>query len=56
MANIGIGNEVRMSCDVEIKLSPGGQKVLVKKIMDEFCPRFTPNAKLRPEMGKLFNP
>ena len=30
--------------DKEILLSPGGQNVLVKKIIDEFCPRFTPNA------------
>lgn len=28
----------------EILLSPGGQNVLIKKIIDEFCPRFTPNA------------
>jgi hypothetical protein len=26
----------------EIKLSPGGQNVLVKKIIDDFCPLFTP--------------
>ena len=26
----------------EIRLSPGGQNVLVKKIMDDFCPLFTP--------------
>jgi hypothetical protein len=26
----------------EIRLSPGGQNVLVKKIIDEFCPLFTP--------------
>lgn len=29
-----------------ISLSPGGQNVLVKKIIDEFCPRFTPGAKV----------
>jgi len=27
-----------------ITLSPGGQNVLVQKIVDEFCPRFTPGA------------
>lgn len=27
-----------------ISLSPGGQNVLVKKIINEFCPRFTPGA------------
>jgi hypothetical protein len=26
----------------EITLSPGGQNVLVKEIVDQFCPRFTP--------------
>jgi hypothetical protein len=26
----------------KIDLSPGGQNVLVKQIIDEFCPRFTP--------------
>jgi adenine-specific DNA-methyltransferase len=29
----------------EISLSPGGQNVLVKQIIEEFCPRFTPGAK-----------
>ena len=29
-----------------ISLSPGGQNVLVKKIIDEFCPRFTPGARV----------
>jgi hypothetical protein len=28
-----------------IKLSPGGQNALIKMIVDEFCPRFTPGAK-----------
>jgi adenine-specific DNA-methyltransferase len=28
-----------------ISLSPGGQNELVKKIVEEFCPRFTPGAK-----------
>jgi adenine-specific DNA-methyltransferase len=30
----------------EILLSPGGQNVLVKEIIDEFCPRFTPGSEL----------
>jgi len=30
---------------VKIKLSPGGQNALVEKIINEFCPRFTPGAK-----------
>ncbi len=30
----------------KISLSPGGQNVLVKKIIDEFCPRFTPGARV----------
>lgn len=30
---------------VKIKLSPGGQNVLVKKIIEEFCPRFAPGAR-----------
>lgn len=29
----------------KINLSPGGQNVLVKKIIEEFCPRFTPGGK-----------
>jgi adenine-specific DNA-methyltransferase len=29
-----------------ISLSPGGQNVLIKQIVDEFCPRFTPEATL----------
>jgi hypothetical protein len=28
-----------------IKLSPGGQNTLIKKIIEEFCPRFTPGAR-----------
>jgi hypothetical protein len=28
----------------EIKLSPGGQNLLVKKIIDDFCPLFTPGS------------
>lgn len=30
----------------EITLSPGGQNVLVKQIIDEFCPRFVPGGEL----------
>jgi type II restriction enzyme len=29
-----------------ILLSPGGQNVLIEKTLDEFCPRFTPGAKV----------
>jgi len=28
-----------------IRLTPGGQNILIKKIVDEFCPRFTPGAR-----------
>jgi adenine-specific DNA-methyltransferase len=28
--------------DVEISLSPGGQNDLIRRIIEEFCPRFTP--------------
>lgn len=28
----------------EIELSPGGQNELIKQILEEFCPRFTPDA------------
>lgn len=30
---------------VTIRLSPGGQNALIRKIIDEFCPRFTPGAR-----------
>jgi hypothetical protein len=33
---------VRLSDAREIRLSPGGQNILVKKIIDDFCPLFTP--------------
>ncbi|MBI5375746.1 MAG: restriction endonuclease [Candidatus Schekmanbacteria bacterium] len=33
---------VKISNVLDIKLSPGGQNVLVKKIIDDFCPIFTP--------------
>lgn len=29
-----------------ISLSPGGQNVLVKQVIDEFCPRYTPGGKM----------
>jgi adenine-specific DNA-methyltransferase len=31
---------------LEIYISPGGQNELIKKILEEFCPRFTPGADL----------
>lgn len=31
---------------VGVRLSPGGQNVLVKKILDDFCPVFTPGARV----------
>lgn len=30
----------------ELRLSPGGQNILIKKIIDDFCPLFTPGAKV----------
>lgn len=33
---------VRLADGEEINLSPGGQNVLVKKVIDDFCPLFTP--------------
>jgi hypothetical protein len=30
----------------EIRLSPGGQNILIKKIIDDFCPLFTPAAQV----------
>lgn len=35
---------VKLVTGQEIRLSPGGQNVLVKKIMDDFCPLFTPGS------------
>jgi type II restriction enzyme len=35
---------VKLADGKEIRLSPGGQNVLVKKIMDDFCPLFTPGS------------
>jgi hypothetical protein len=33
---------VRLANGKEIRLSPGGQNVLIKKTIDDFCPLFTP--------------
>ena len=33
---------VKLASGLEIRLSPGGQNVLVKRIIDDFCPLFTP--------------
>ncbi|MCX5811772.1 MAG: BsuBI/PstI family type II restriction endonuclease [Proteobacteria bacterium] len=35
---------VKLANGQEIRLSPGGQNILVKKIMDDFCPLFTPGS------------
>jgi len=37
---------VTLQHGTSIDLSPGGQNVLVKKILDDFCPIFTPGAKV----------
>jgi hypothetical protein len=37
---------VRLATGQEIRLSPGGQNVLVKKIIDDFCPLFTPGGRI----------
>lgn len=34
-----------LSPGVTIKLSPGGQNTLIEKVLNEFCPRFTPDGK-----------
>ncbi|MDD5233978.1 MAG: BsuBI/PstI family type II restriction endonuclease [Syntrophales bacterium] len=34
---------VKLTDGQEIRLSPGGQNILVKKIIDDFCPLFTPD-------------
>jgi hypothetical protein len=34
-----------LAAGVMIELSPGGQNALVRKVIDEFCPRFTPGAR-----------
>ncbi|MHB8772157.1 MAG: BsuBI/PstI family type II restriction endonuclease [Syntrophales bacterium] len=37
---------VKLTHGVEIRLSPGGQNVLVKKIIDDFCPLFAPGGRI----------
>ncbi len=37
---------LQIATDSVIALSPGGQNILVEKIITEFCPRFTPGGKL----------
>lgn len=37
---------VNVAPGMTISLSPGGQNVLVEKIINEFCPRFTPGGKM----------
>ncbi len=34
-----------LAAGVAIELSPGGQNALIRQIIDEFCPRFTPSAR-----------
>jgi len=34
-----------LAAGVTIELSPGGQNALIRKVVDEFCPRFTPGAR-----------
>ena len=34
-----------LAAGVAIELSPGGQNALIRQIIDEFCPRFTPGAR-----------
>jgi hypothetical protein len=36
---------VKLAVGERIDLSPGGQNVLMKEIIEEFCPRFTPGGK-----------
>ena len=37
---------VELSNGQEIRLSPGGQNVLIKKVIDDFCPLFTPGGRI----------
>ena len=32
--------------NTSITLSPGGENILIEKIINDFCPRFTPNSKI----------
>lgn len=36
---------LELASGVTLKLSPGGQNTLVEKILNEFCPRFTPGGR-----------
>jgi hypothetical protein len=36
---------LNLAAGVMIELSPGGQNTLIRKIIEDFCPRFTPGAK-----------
>ncbi|AFZ26583.1 putative O-methyltransferase [Cylindrospermum stagnale PCC 7417] len=33
---------IKISNKLDIKITAGGQNILIKKVIDEFCPRFTP--------------
>jgi hypothetical protein len=35
---------VNLSSDHKVRLSPGGQNVLIKQILDDFCPLFAPES------------
>jgi len=37
---------VTLQNGASIRLSPGGQNVLIKRILDDFCPLFTPGARI----------
>lgn len=37
---------VRLPSGATIGLSPGGQNILIKEVIDNFCPRFTPGARV----------
>jgi type II restriction enzyme len=39
------GIPLDLASGITIKLSPGGQNALVEKVINEFCPRFTPAGK-----------
>lgn len=37
---------IKLPNQQEIKITAGGQNILIKKIVDEFCPRFTPGGEI----------
>lgn len=37
---------VRLAPDTRIELSPGGQNMLIRAVIEDFCPRFTPGAEV----------